>query len=464
MPKVLVVDDEPGVRRSISIILRKSCDVITAASGDEATGILKSESIDLVLLDIRLPEKDGLKVLGEIKKIDENMVVIMITALKDAKTAVEAMKLGAYDYITKPFDVSELRALVDKALEKAALIKENLFLKIEMAEREPFHEIVGQGRAIGEIFDLIDKAAKTDIAVLISGESGTGKELTARAIHFRSIRTSKPFVVMNCAAVPENLLESELFGYERGAFTGAFENKKGKFEIAGGGTIFLDEICSMSMPLQAKMLRVLQPRADGLKEIERIGAGKSMAVDVRIISATNRDLKKEVEQGRFREDLFFRLNVLPINIPPLRERKEDIPLLVDYFLKKHNKKLNKSIGGISGEVRDLFVEYRWPGNVRELGNLIERLVTLGDGGAITIDKLPVEIFVDKDIAGAGDSLMELSLKKAKEQLERQFIKRALGEARGNQSKAAKLLGLHRNTLFLKLSQLGMDSEEKNKSL
>lgn len=463
-PKVLVVDDEMGVRRSIAVILRKTCDVIAVSSGEEALQKLKSEEIHLVLLDIRLPKMDGLKILREIKKTDENMMVIMITAIRDTKTAVEAMKLGAYDYITKPFDVLEIRALVERALEKRTLIKENLFLKMEIAQRDGYHEMIGNSEAISKIYSLIDRAAGSTSTVLISGESGTGKELTARAIHFKSSRAGKPFVVVNCAAIPENLLESELFGFERGAFTGAFERKEGKFEVADGGTIFLDEVCSMSTLLQAKMLRVLQSRPDGSYEIERIGSSKSIPIDVRVIAATNKNLKGEVEHGTFRQDLYYRLNVLPIEIPPLRNRKKDIPLLIDFFLNKFNRKLNKSIRGIAEDAVNFLVNYKWPGNVRELENLMERLVAIEDSSWISAEKLPVEVIFETDHASGQENMLEFSLKKAKEQLERQFIKKALREATGNRSKAAKILGLHRNTLFLKMEQLGLKHKEDEKRL
>jgi two-component system response regulator AtoC len=457
IPTILIADDELSIRRSLSVILRKKYNVVTAATGEEALSRVRKEDIDLVLLDLKLPDMDGLEVLRQVKRMDANVMAVVITAVKETKTAVDAMKIGAYDFITKPFDVGELRALVDNALEKRALIKENIFLKAEMAKGS-FGELVGQSAKIQEVFELIDKAAKSDCTVLVSGESGTGKELITRAIHSRSARAVKPFMVVNCAAIPDNLLESELFGYERGSFTGALEKREGKFELANGGIIFLDEIGSMSMHLQAKILRVLQDRKDGLKEVERLGSSKVMTVDVRIISATNVDLKRAIKEKKFREDLFYRLNVLPIYIAPLRDRKEDVPLLIDYFVKKFSKKSNKIIKRVSREALNSLVEYCWPGNVRELENLIERLVTLNVSGEIDVEELPLEVLVNREPLSDGNPGRDINLDEAVMQVERQFIKKALRTTRGNQARAAKILGIHRNTLFNKLSLLGIREE------
>jgi len=366
------------------------------------------------------------------------------------------MKLGAYDYITKPINVEELRALVDKALEKRALIRENKFLKSEVIKDNS--NIIGQSKAVQELNKLINAAAKTDCPVLITGESGTGKELITRAINDRSARAGKPFVVLNCAAIPDNLLESELFGYERGSFTGAMERKEGKFELANGGTIFLDEIGSMSLHLQAKLLRVLQDNKDGLKDIERLGGSVSIPVDVRILAATNVNMKKAIGENKFREDLYYRLNVFPINIPPLRERKEDIPLLADYFFRNYCKKLNKK-SSLSVKALSMLVDYNWPGNIRELKNLIERLVTINDDDEIAPEDLPLEILVNRETVPNTQASNEINLKEAIEQMEQRFIKKALRKTNGNQIQAAKILGIHRNTLLAKVKQLNLQKEE-----
>ncbi len=320
---ILIVDDEDGIRDSMRMLLKDQYRLVFSGNGREALKLFKAESPDLVLLDIRLPEIDGLEVLSRMKDLDPEAEVIMLTALNTINYAVSAMKAGAYDYLTKPFDIEAIQSIIEKVLEKKSLRKQNLYLREEIEKKYSFEKIVGRSKPIKEIFNLIGQVAKSDSTVLIYGESGTGKELVARAIHNLSKRKEKLFVPVNCAAIPENLLESELFGHERGAFTGAFDRKLGKFEIADGGTLFLDEIGSLPMPMQGKLLRVLQE-----KEIERVGGTKTIPVDVRIISATNSDLSKD----RFREDLFFRLNVIPILIPPLRERREDIRLLMEHFL------------------------------------------------------------------------------------------------------------------------------------
>lgn len=454
-PTILVVDDELSVRKSLSVLLKRIGTVITASTGEETLKLLARENIDLVLLDIRLPKMSGMDVLKEIKKIRENVMVIMITAVKDTRTAVDSMKFGAYDYITKPFDIAELRALTKKALEKSALIRENLFLQSEISSINKYDELIGESAKMKRVFKLIDEAAASTGAVIIQGESGTGKELVARAIHYQSDRGKRPFVVINCAGIPENLLESELFGHESGAFTGAMERKEGKFEGANGGSIFLDEICSMPLSLQAKMLRVLQEKRDGSKEIERVGSSKPISVDVRVISATNKNIEKAVAEGKFREDLYYRLNVLPINMPPLRERKEDIPLLADYFLEKYNSKLNKNIRGISEEAIKVMEEYAWHGNVRELKNIMERIVTLKQEGCVAVEDLPLEITVSRSSLSKMRSDLDFSIVAAKDQIEKQLIKKALKETGGNQIKASRLLGIHRNTLLGKIRHLGL---------
>jgi two-component system response regulator AtoC len=428
--------------------------VISAADSEETFRQLKNNEVDLVLLDIGLPKISGMEVLRKIKKAQEHLMVIMITALRDTRTAVEAMKLGAYDYISKPFDVAELRTLVSKALEKRQLIKENLFLHSEIARISEYDELIGKSPQMKHLSKMIDRASTTSGAVLINGESGTGKELIAREIHSRSDRRNKPFVAINCAGIPDNLLESELFGHEAGAFTGAMERKEGKFETADGGTIFLDEISSMSFHLQAKLLRVLQERKDGTKEIERVGSSRPIFIDVRVISATNRDIRKMMEEGKFREDLYFRLNVIPINVPPLRERKNDIPLLIDYFLEKSNGRFDKHVSGFDKKALEVLNSYSWPGNIRELKNVVEMEATLKQEGVVSVADLPIELLINRPRGSrsvSGDSLLS-----SRGQLERSMIEGALVKTRGNQVKAAEILGIHRNTLLAKIKQFDIN--------
>lgn len=438
---ILVVDDEEALRDSMRMLLSSDYNLFFASNGKKALDLVKKESPDLVLLDIRLPEIDGLEVLSRIKDIDPEIDVIMLTAMNTVSYAVDAMKKGASDYITKPFDIEVIQTVIEKILEGRALKKENIYLKEEIEKKFQFEKIVGRSRKMKEVFTLIRQVAGSESTVLISGESGTGKELVARAIHNLSKRSNKLFVPLNSAAIPENLLESELFGHERGSFTGAFDRKLGKFEIADSGTFFLDEVGSLPKPMQAKLLRVLQE-----KEIERVGGIKPIPVDVRVIAATNADLKKEVEADRFRKDLYYRLNVIPIHLPPLRERKEDIRLLIDHFLGIYNREFAKSIKGFSEEAMAHLMAYDWPGNVRELQNLIERLLVLTSEKVIQKERLPQEILFGR---GELKELREddLTLKEASMRFEASFIKKALRKARGSKSKAAKLLGIHRNTLL-----------------
>lgn len=416
---------------------------------------MKQNHVDLILLDIRLPKMDGMEVLKKTRKLDENIMVIMITAVRDMQTAVKAMKLGAYDYISKPFDAPELRVLVSKALEKRNLIKENTFLHSEIARISEYDRFVGKSPQMKFLLKLIGKAAASSSAVLIHGESGTGKELVAREIHSRSSRSNKAFVAINCAGIPDNLLESELFGHEAGAYTGAMERRQGKFELADGGTIFLDEIGSMSLHLQSKLLRVLQEKGDGSKEIERLGSSRPISVDVRVISATNMDLKKLIENGKFREDLYYRLNVLPVNVPPLRDRIKDIKPLVDYFLDKINRNLAGHITGFDKKAMDVLTAYSWPGNIRELKNLVEREVSLKQEGKVSVTDLPVEILINRARKNGYDNSMVSS----RVHMEKKLIEKALLETRGNQVKASRLLGIHRNTMRAKIRQLNIKNHE-----
>jgi DNA-binding NtrC family response regulator len=445
---ILVVDDEKSMRDSMHMLLKEDYHVHLANSGKEAIELIKQQSIDLVLLDIRLPEIDGIEVLKLIKGHDDSIEVIMVTAVVMVKHAVEAIRIGAYDYITKPFDIDSLQEQVEKVLEKKMLLQENTSLKKLIEKDYQFEKIVGKSKEIREVFKVIDDVARSNATILISGESGTGKELVARAIHNRSPRSDKLFVAVNCAAIPETLLESELFGHERGSFTGAHERQIGKFEIAGGGTLLLDEIGAMPLPMQAKLLRAIQE-----KEIERIGAGYTTPVDVRIISATNSDLREAIKKYKFREDLYYRLNVIPVHLPPLRERKEDIPLLANHFLHKYNRVFNKKIKGFKKHALELLLAYDWPGNIRELENLIERLAVLTKKTQIGTDRLPPEI--KGDLPSLSES-EDTKLFKAVQKFEADFIRQALQKSGGKKSKAAKMLGIHRNTLLQLEKKLGLD--------
>lgn len=455
-PTVLVVDDEPGVRLSFRAVLEDEFEVIEAEEGKSALNLVQKRSVDLVLLDIRLPgEMDGIQVLERIRALDEQMEVILVTAVKTLRTAVEAIKLGAYDYITKPFEVEELLPLVRRALQKRALEKEVFYLKTELDRRQGFDDIVGKSRQMQSIYDLIQHVAQTTATVLISGESGTGKELIARAIHRQGPRHDRPFVPVNCVAIPENLMESELFGHEKGAFTSAFYRRIGKFELANTGTLFLDEVGGLRMDLQAKLLRVIQER-----EFERIGGTKAINTDVRIIAATNVNLKQAVQEKQFREDLYYRLNVIPIHLPPLRERREDISLLVEHFLRKYNREFSKEIRGLSKGAMAVLQEYDWPGNVRELENIIERSVALARGPVVTLQDLPLDLalFPVGPAEPRGALAGYPTLREAKLQFERQLILRVLERTQWNQTEAARILGVHRNTLQLKLASLGLRKE------
>ncbi|MCU0641157.1 MAG: sigma-54 dependent transcriptional regulator [Candidatus Margulisbacteria bacterium] len=437
--KILVVDDEKSMRDSLHLLLKDRYHVLLAGSGREAIEQIRKQPIDLVLLDIRLPEIDGIEVLKLIKGIDDAVEVIMVTAVITVGKAVEAIRAGAYDYITKPFDIAALTEQVEKIMEKRLLARENQSLRQLLESDYQYEKIVGKSPAIREVFRVVEEVAKSNATVLITGESGTGKELVARAIHNRSPRQNKLFVAVNCAAIPENLLESELFGHEKGSFTGAIERQIGKFEIASGGTLFLDEIGTLPLPMQAKLLRALQE-----KEIERLGGGRPVPVDVRIVAATNGDLKAETKNRRFREDLFYRLNVIPLHLPPLRERAEDVPLLAEHFLHKYNHEFGKKIKGFKPEVLPLLAAYDWPGNVRELENLIERLVVLTQSAQIDAAKLPPEV---RGNLPALPGEEETRFRDAVRKFESAFIKQAIGKAGGKKGEAAKMLGIHRNTLL-----------------
>ncbi|OGP88196.1 MAG: sigma-54-dependent Fis family transcriptional regulator [Deltaproteobacteria bacterium RBG_16_48_10] len=450
-PRLLIVDDELGARQSLEVILEDDYYVLSAVNGQEALETLQREAIDLVLLDVNMPEMDGLEVLRRIKEKDEEIDVIMVSALNLARKAADAIKSGAYDYITKPYEPEDILSTVNRVISKQRLHRELDLLRREVEESRGFDQIVSQNRGMLEIFQLIKKVAYTSTNVLISGESGTGKELIARSIHRQGNRKNGPFVAVNCAAIPSELMESEMFGHEKGAFTGAHTRTIGKFEHANEGTLFLDEISALRSDLQAKLLRVLQER-----EIERIGSNKPIRVDIRVIAATNTNLEDAVSKGKFRQDLYFRLNVLPISIPPLRERKEDIPLLVNHFLNKFNIAFNKRIPGFSKKAIEALTRYHWPGNIRELENLIERIVVLSTGEEfIDLKHIPLEILMNSDQEPQDREYEKVGLIKIREEFEKRILLNVLEAAHWNQSEAAKLLKINRNTLIQKARQFGI---------
>ncbi len=448
---LLVVDDEQSVRDSLERVLEKEgFQVFTAESGRQAREILQKEPIALVLTDLRMPEISGLDLLRQVKKQYPDTEVILITGHGTIEKAVEAMKEGAYDFITKPFKRAEILRAVNKALEKQSLARENRLLKEQLKSSfENKIQFIGKSKQAHEIMQLVDRVAPLPSTVLITGESGTGKEIIARMIHMKSPRAGKRFVAVNCGAISENLIESELFGHVKGAFTGAIRDKEGLFKIASGGTLFLDEISTIPINLQVKLLRALEEH-----EIMPVGSTRTIPVDVRIIAASNRDLLKEVEEGRFREDLYYRLNVIGINIPPLRERREDIPLLVDYFIQKFNRELNKNVRGVSHQVMQMFLTYQWKGNVRELENAIERAMILCDGDQILPEHMP-QNFANLEV----QPMVKSGLKEAVMAFEKSQILKTLEIVDGDKKAAAKLLGLSISSLYRKMSELGLDVKE-----
>lgn len=454
--RVLVVDDEESFRHMLSVILAKEgYEVETASNGEEALQKAILSPFDQILCDIRMPQMDGLEFLKEIKKTGIESIIIMMSAYGTIDTAIEAMKLGAYDYISKPFKPDEIILTLRKGEEREQLRRENELLRKEVAKEYSFENIISKNEKMLNIFDVIKKVAQYKSTVLITGESGTGKELVARALHYNSDRSQNPFIPVNCGAIPENLLESELFGHIKGAFTDAIRTKKGLFEEADGGTLFLDEIGELPAPLQVKLLRVLQ---EG--EIRRVGESKSIKIDVRIVTATVKDLTKEVNEGRFREDLFYRLNVLPIHIPPLRERKEDIPLLIDHFIKKYNQSMNKNVKGVDHQVLEILMNYKWYGNVRELENTIERAIVLTDKEYIELNDLPAEVREYREESRPETIFEEeYSIKKASRVLEINLIKKALKKTRGNHTHAAKLLEISHRALLYKIKEYGIVENE-----
>jgi DNA-binding NtrC family response regulator len=450
-PTILVVDDELGARQSLEVILEDDYRVLSAESGQKALEVLQREPVNLVLLDVNMPDMDGLEVLRRIREQDEELDVIMISALNLARKAVDSIRLGAYDYITKPYEPEDILSTVHRAISKQKLHRELDFLRREVETVQGFDQIISQNKKMLEIFELIKKVAFTTTNVLVTGESGTGKELVARSIHRQGNRKANPFVAINCAAIPSELMESEMFGHERGAFTGAHTRTIGKFEHANGGTLFLDEISALRTDLQAKLLRVLQER-----EIERIGSNKPIKIDIRVISATNNNLEEAVSKEKFRQDLYFRLNVVPISIPPLRERREDIPLLARHFLNKFNIAFNKKIPGFSEKALDALSRYDWPGNIRELENLVERIVVLSKGNdQIELENIPVEILMSLGRNIKDKSLTKAGLIKGREEFEKRLILNILETTRWNQTETAKILKISRNYLIQRAKQFGI---------
>jgi DNA-binding NtrC family response regulator len=433
------------------MVLDGVCDVVEASDGPAALEAVRSGDVDVCLLDVRLPGMEGIEVLERLKRLDSGLEVVLVTAVRTVRTAVEAMKLGACDYLTKPFAVDDLRGVVNRALERRALQREVRYLRDELARHEGFDQLIGRSPAMRRVYEIVRQIADTTATVLITGESGTGKELIARAIHRQGGRRDRPFVAVNCAALPAELLESELFGHERGSFTGAHARKLGKFEVAHTGTLLLDEVGSLRLDLQPKLLRALQER-----EIERVGGTRAIGVDVRIIAATNADLRQAVAAGRFREDLFYRLHVVPIAVPPLRHRREDVAPLAGHFLAKYARQFGKTVTDLSSGALAALERYHWPGNVRELENIVARSVALTSEPVVQLDQSPLDVALAPVEASAED---QLNLREARHEVERLLILRALDRARGNQTVAARLLGMHRNTLLVKLAQLGLRAPE-----
>jgi two-component system NtrC family response regulator len=449
--KILVIDDDASLRRVIEYNLQEAgYQVLTAASGEEGLRLFVEEAPALIISDMKMPLMDGMQVLKAVKERSPETLVIMITAFGTVDVAVEAMKAGAYDYITKPFNRDELRLTVVKALQFGGLAVENRRLKDELADKADYRTIVGSSKAMERVFAIVGKVADTDASVLITGESGTGKELVARSIHIKSSRFDAPFVAINCAAIPRDLLESELFGHVKGAFTGAIKDKPGKFQLAEGGTLFLDEVGELPLELQPKLLRALQERV-----IEPVGGAKALKLDVRIVAATNLDMEKALADATFREDLYYRLAVIPIHLPSLRERQEDIPLLLRYFCGKHGADKVK----IDSDAMAVLSSYRWPGNVRELENLVERVLIMRDSNTISLKDLPEKICagsVDFDMPLKADNVFNLPDEGySLEQLEREVVVEALVRNGWNQTAAARFLRIPRHTLIYRMEKYGI---------
>jgi DNA-binding NtrC family response regulator len=443
--RILVVDDEPMVCLALTNWLKEENYLAKGAEdGPQAIAALREENWDIMLLDLRMPGMDGMEVLKQVKEIAPQTVVIIMTAYASIPGAVQAMKEGAYDYIVKPLDVDQLTLMLKRIVEHQQLITENILLRKRLTEQYEFEDIIGKSEAMQSVFETIQAVADTSATVLITGETGTGKELVARAIHSNSSRRYGPFVATSCGALPETLLESELFGYEKGAFTGADRTKKGRFELAHGGTLFLDEVGDISMKTQIKLLRVLQERT-----FRRLGGTDAIEVDVRVIAATNRDLMAAIKEGSFRSDLYYRFNVVSIHLPPLRERKEDIPLLAAHFIHKYNLEFNKNFDRLERKALDLMKDYHWPGNVRELENVIERAVVIDQGPEVKVKHLP---FCNVELPPVGDPRTLL-------EVEKQHIEKMLERHEWNIAKTARILNIDRTTLHKKIKKLGLERQQ-----
>jgi two-component system, NtrC family, response regulator AtoC len=446
-PTVLIVDDERNTREGLARALRRKYNILLADSGMAALELLKKESPDAVLTDLRMPGMDGMTLVRRILSSDSQPVCILLTAYGNVETAVEAMKAGAYDFLTKPVNLDRLEVLLKRAIQTRKLEASNRQLKQELDAKYGMANIIGQSGAMQSVFDTIKQVAPSRATVLINGESGTGKELVAHALHRLSNRGESPFIAVHCAALSDTLLESELFGHERGAFTGATETRKGRFEMADGGTLFLDEIGEIEPATQVKLLRVLEER-----NFERVGGMEKIEVDTRLLAATNRNLRRMVEEGTFREDLFFRLNVVQITLPPLRERREDIPLLLNHYLKEFCAENSKQIEGFTPEALEGLMKYLWPGNIRELRNVMERMVVLSRGDKLTLRDLPAEI---KDGSAALKTTGPLRGATSMQDAEKKMIMQALDDHKGNRTKAAEQLGISRRTLHRKLHEFDL---------
>lgn len=454
MSKILIVDDEPLQRDILKTILEEEgYDTYTASSGEEALKVINKIKPDVLLTDLKMEAMDGIELIESLPDKPFKIPSIVMTAYGTVQSAVEAMKKGAFDYLTKPLERDLLLLTVKRAAEKAELLKENLRLQEELFYRFRMDGIIGSSKKMREAIEIIKKVSSSNVTVLILGESGTGKELVARAIHYNSPRRTKPFTAINCAALPENLIESELFGYEQGAFTGAMSKNIGLFESSTGGTIFLDEIGDLPLITQSKILRVLQD-----KEIRRLGGRESIKVDVRIIAATNKDLEKEIMDKRFREDLYYRLNVVSIELPPLRERKEDIPELVDFFIKKYNKEFGKRIAGIKDSALKALITYNWPGNIRQLESVIERAILMCEKDVISLEDIQDELKYYKKVDIFNIDLPDDGINF--EELENMLLKKAMEKANGVATKAAKLLGLSYKAFLYRWDKLQLDSPNK----
>jgi two-component system response regulator PilR (NtrC family) len=459
-PRILIVDDEESIREFLEIMLKKEgFEVVCAEDGAVAKDLLLKKNFHMIISDLQMPNVTGLELLKYVKENYPETTFMMITAFGSTETAVEAMKLGAYDYLTKPFKIDEVRLNIQNALRAGQLEVENRVLKKELKQEYSFQSMVGNSEPMHRIYDLVRRVSQTPTNILVTGESGTGKEVVAKAIHYNGPLKDKPFVTINCGAIPENLMESEMFGHKKGSFTGAVVDKSGLFEVADGGTLFLDEVGELPVTIQVKLLRAIQERV-----IRRVGATDDIKVDVRIIAATNRDLEKMVADGTFRQDLFYRLNVINIKMPPLRERREDIPLLANHFLKKYNDRLSKKIGGISQEAMEALMKYEYPGNVRELENIIERTVALEGGATILPESLPPFVNTPSGRKLASSHEIEITedgvdLDKVLGQIEKELILKAIHASGGVKKKAAKLLKITFRSMRYRVEKYNLGTME-----